>query len=794
MLLACLLVAGGMAAQIKHIRIDNSHESYLRADDPTAMLYNTFRQQYGQDSYVLIAISTPEVFDLGFLKKLKAFHDELETGLPHVAEVTSLVNARLTRGENDTLIVEGLLEAWPEDEAGLAALKERVYGNPLLVGHLISRDGEISAIMVRPEVYAIDEEPFDEYSTFETLTNLEEDETQELSFVGVDEKSELVFALDEIVERYDAPDFRVHLSGGSVVGARLNYMMRADVTNYMIVCGSVILFLLVALFRRFSGVFIPLVMIITTLTTTFGCMVFLDIPFSMSVQMLPIIVMCVVVCNVIHVLVLVYQALADGKAKEDAIAFAYGHSGLAILMTSLTTAAGFAAFISADLAPIGHLGILSSMGVLLAFLYSVTLLPALIAILPMRQVAMKNAGTGQGFVPRFLLSTGNFATEKPWLVVSASVVILLWSLAGVSQVRFSHEPTRWFPVGHEVREALELIDSKLSGSQTIEVLVDTGKENGLYEPEVLERFELLMRYSESLHYRDLYVGKAVSISDVVKETHQALNNNQPEYYRIPEERSLVAQELVLFSNTGSDDLEIFTDSHFQVGRLSLRIPMVDSVQYAEFFSVLEEGMSRILGDELEYQITGIAPVFGRTFVGMIHSMGKSYMIAFAIITPLMILLVGDFRLGLISMIPNLLPVVAVLGIMGWFDLSLDVSTIVIGSILIGLAVDDTIHFFHRFQRYFAEGADVGESVAKTMETTGSALLITSLVLGSGFLSIGAMGTMLNTVTFGLLTAVGIGIAFFADILISPAVMKLIMRENNRSEVPKGLEVSSDTVA
>jgi predicted RND superfamily exporter protein len=571
-------------------------------------------------------------------------------------------------------------------------------------------------------------------------------------------------------------------------------MMRADVANYMIVCSLVILLLLVILFRRFSGVFIPVVMVFATLMTTFGCMAFFDFPFSMSVQMLPIIVMCVVVCDVIHVLVLVYQALADGKEKEDAIAYAYRHSGLAILMTSLTTAAGFAAFISADLAPIGHLGILSSTGVLLAFLYSVTLLPALIAILPMRQVAMKNSGTGEGIVVRALLSAGDLATQKPWHVTIVSLVFLGWCIVGASQVRFSHEPTKWFPKDHEVRKSLELIDSKLSGSQTIEILVDTGRVNGLYEPDVLRRFESLMRFSESLRYQDLYVGKAVSISDVVKETHQALNDNQPAYYVIPDDRALVAQELLLFLNTGSDDLEIFTDNDFQTGRLSLRIPMVDSVQYAQFFSALEKGMGRILGDELSYQITGIAPVFGRTFVGMIHSMGKSYMIAFAIITPLMILLVGNFRLGIVSMIPNLVPVIAVLGIMGWFDLSLDVSTVVIGSILIGLAVDDTIHFFHRFQRYFAESADVNASVSQTMETTGSALVITSLVLGSGFLSIGMMGTMLNTVTFGLLTAVGIAIAFFADILISPAIIKLVVREHERSPRTQGLEVSGDTIA
>ncbi len=775
-LLLSLGIVGGMASLLPQIRIDNSHENYLHDSDPAKELYERFRREYGQDSYVMVAITPPEVFDVTFLAKLRDFHRELEEELPHLDDVTSLINARQTRGEGDTLVVEDLLEDWPASPAELDALEERVFANPLYVDVYISRDGELTTVIVRPDIFAREDAALDDLEAFEAGDQGIE---QGSPFVGVDEKSELVAKLDEIVARYEGPDFPISLSGGSVVGARLNVMMREDVTAYMAVCSLVILLLLLVLFRRASGVLLPVLLVTATLLSTFGSMVLLDIPFSMSVQMLPIIVMCVVVCNVVHVLVLVYQGLADGRSKEEAISYAFAHSGLAILMTSLTTAVGFASFLSADLAPIQHLGILSSTGVLIAFAYSVTLLPALVGVVPLRRLSGETRGTGKGPVARLLVNIGAFSTRRPWLVLTLSACVFCWSLIGISEVHFSHSPIMWFPEGHAVRTGLELMDSKLSGTQTIEVLVDSGEENGLYDPEVLRRIERAMRFSETLEQGPLRIGKAISLVDVVKETHQALNENRSEYYRLPEERALIAQELLLFENSGSDDLETFIDSDFRTARISMRVPMVDSFNYPAFLTALEQGFAEILGEDLPFELTGIAPVFGRTFLGMISSMARSYLIAFSAITPLMILLIGNLRLGLISMVPNLLPVLVVLGVMGWLGLPLDVSSIVIGSILIGLAVDDTIHFLHRFQRYFEKTSTTAAAVRETMETTGTALLFTSLVLGSGFLSIGLMGTMSNTIVFGFITAVGIGVAFVADIVIAPALMSLAMRSQER---------------
>ncbi len=165
---------------------------------------------------------------------------------------------------------------------------------------------------------------------------------------------------------------------------------------------------------------------------------------------------------------------------------------------------------------------------------------------------------------------------------------------------------------------------------------------------------------------------------------------------------------------------------------------------------------------------------------------NSYAFAFAMITPLMVLMIGNLRLGLISMLPNLFPVIVVLGVLGWMNLPLDVSTILIGSILLGLAVDDTIHILHRVSRYFDASQSASGAIRETMQTTGVALLLTSIILGTGFLSIGAMGTMKNSITFGFVTALGISVAFIADILIAPALVAIALGRDRSRIAPASL--------
>ncbi len=242
--------------------------------------------------------------------------------------------------------------------------------------------------------------------------------------------------------------------------------------------------------------------------------------------------------------------------------------------------------------------------------------------------------------------------------------------------------------------------------------------------------------------------------------------------RIPETRQAIAQELLLFENSGSDDTEEFVDSEFRIARISMRVPFEDALLYPKLVSDIRELASDRLAGLVEFELTGLMTLLAQIFDAVIRSMMRSYAFAIAVITPLMMLLMGSLRRGLVSLVPNLLPILAVLGVTGWLDIAIDATTMMVGAMVIGIAVDDTIHFMHKFNRYFEEIGDVESAIRETLRTTGSALLFTTFVLIVGFSSFGLAG-MSNMRIFGGLSAMATVVAFVADLLVTPALLTIV---------------------
>jgi len=767
---AVLLVAGALITQLPKIEIDTSTEGFLHEDDPVRVTYDAFRDQFGRDDRILIAIEPPQVFDLAFLEKLHALHEDIENEVPKLQEVTSLVNARHTRGEHDELIVGELLEDWPRTPEALATVEKLALGNPLYRNLLLSADGRVTTISIETDAYSSLGVEDDDFGGFGDTGDAA---AAERRFITGAENAEIVEAIEAIVTRHQAPDFRIYTAGTPILVETLQRAMQTDMARFTLIAVAAIAGFLFLLFRRAGAVVLPLAVVILSLLCTLSIMAVAGAPIQIPTQILPSFLLAVGIGNSVHVFAIFFQRRRVGDDKEQAISFALGHSGLAIVMTSLTTAGGLVSFAAAELAPIAQFGIWAPVGVLLALVLTVVLLPALIAVFPMGAAPPAQEPESQA-TQRLLVRAGTFATDHATAIVLASAGLLAFSLVGAFQIRFSHYPVEWFPEGHYFRVSTERMDWKLKGSVFLEVLVDSGRENGLHEPALLDRIDDMRRHSLRIQMRDVYVGKTVSLVDVLKEIHQALNENRPEFHAIPRDRTLVAQELLLFENSGSDDLEDVVDPPFRVGRFTMKVPFVDAIQYAAFLEAIDRDFRQILGDGVGVTITGLLALLGRTFSAVIHSMAKTYLVAFLVITPLMVLLVGSLRIGLLSMIPNLTPILITLGVMGWFEIPLDGFTLLIGSIAIGLAVDDTIHFMHNFRRYYERSGDIRGSVRETLASTGQALLFTSLVLSTGFF-LYMLASMRILFFFGLLTGFTIIVAFLADVLLAPALMTLVMR-------------------
>ena len=774
--------------------VDTSNESYLRTDDPSREVYDAFQWEFGKDERIVLAVQGHgDIVNESFLRQLEKLHEALEA-IPQVNKVDSLINARLTLGNEDELIVRDLFEDWPQTEADYALLRERIVNNPLYREHLVNKDMTITMVMVTPDTYtashnsAIDSsnlEDFDFSSGFEDSGGLLDDDAVAASDASAEEEPE--FLADEeiyrIIEDIQAlkpllgrADFEIGISGSPFMMHQLAYVMGRDMFIYSGVGILLISALLFLIFRRWVMVILPVTVSALSVFLTFSLMCFVGMVITTSVQILPSLLLAIGVGNAVHIFTVYFQAVDRGEAKRAALSYALGHSGLAVTMTGLTTAGGLVSFISANLKPIADMGITAPMGILSALVFSLTLLPALIAVIPFRDKGMRDDSNGP--FQRFLSWCADVSTRHPGRVIGVWGVLIAISLMTISRIHISHFPLAWFPEGSEVREITELLDREFGGATFSEIVVDTGQNNGLHDPDLLHAVDDAMRFVDGLEVHGIRAGKSTSLLDINKELHQALNGNDPAFYRIPDDRALIAQELLLFENSGSDDLEDIVDSSFSKMRITVKKPFVDGVLYPDYLNALTSGFLERIDGRAEVTFTGVITILAGSVKLLISDTIRAYLIAFMIITPLMMLLVGSVRTGLISMVPNLAPIILTLALMVLLGIPLDAFTLLIGSIALGLAVDDTIHFMHNFQRYYGRYRNPEKAVRETLRTTGKALMITSLVLSCGFF-VNMLGSMHNLFNFGLLTGVCIILAFLADVLLAPALMTLLMRWKER---------------
>ena len=778
-LMALLTIALGSGTV--RLTYETSTGSYLDPDDPERVDYDAFRTQYANDDSILLILHSEQVFDFEFLEKLRSLHEDLENEIEIADEVMSLLNARVTRGSEDELIVKELLDPWPRNTAELAAVEQLARENPVYRNTLISEDARFTTVTVRVTPAGLAPQA-DALAGFEDeATEVESEASAPAAPPPILEGEELIALMEqlaEIVGRHASGDFPIHVTGNPEMSYSLLVAAREDMTRFAGISILLIAVLLLLVFRRVSGVVIPLLTVTLPLAATLGIMGIVGLPITPSTQQLPTFLLVVGVADSVHLLTIFYRSLDRGRSREDAIAYALRHSGLAVVMTSVTTAGALGSMVFADLVPIRGLGICAPTGVMLALVYSVVLLPALVAVLPIRPRRSASAAAERSAIDRALAATGDFCTGRPKLVVAIWALLVGASIAGAVQLPLSHTPLEWFPEGHPSRVAAEVANREMKGLMPLEVLIDTGVENGLYEPEVMNRIERIQDFAREVRVNEMTPGQAISLVDILKETHRALNANDPAYYAIPQDRELIAQELLLFENSGSDDLEELVDSQFRKARINLLVNYENGIHYLPFVREIEAGAREIAGEYAEVETTGLVKLWLRTITAMLSSTAKSYSVALLVIAPLMVLLIGEIRMGLLSLIPNLAPLVIGMGFMQAFGIPFDMFTLMIGTIAIGVAVDDTIHFMHGFLRYHRRGASVPVAVHETLLSTGRALVITSIALCSGFF-VQMLGTMKSVQNVGLITGLMIATALLADLTLSPALVTLEVRGEER---------------
>ena len=774
LLLALLVVP--MLSQLPKLQRDGSIEGFFKNDDPQLVAYDKFRRQFGQDGQIVIGLETEgSIFQPEFIDRLTALHKELEREVPHLEDISSLVNARDVRGTEESFVVQNLLLRRPSTDAEWKTFEKKARDNQVYRDLLLTPDAKFTVVMLKPDRYsrAADEG----VSAAHAVTNAVFSDsalapTTPGKFLSTQELGLMVQKATAIANKHAAPGFKVFVSGSPVASSTIVRLLSTDMGRYMLMSVGVMLLLITALTRRPTAALLAALVIALTLFSTFGLMAGFGIAIKPPTQVLLSIILVASICELIHIVTIFYQRIQAGEAKHEALHHTAEHCAMPVFYTSLTTAAGMFAFTTSPLAPVSDLGWFGAIAVLLAMVYTWTVVAVAMRLLPVKPRKTKQGAVAEKGAYRWTMRLAMFSHRNPWVIVGGAVPVLAFLAVGLSQVRFAHNSLLWLPDAEPVRVATAKLDAKLHGSVGLEIVIDTGVPGGVREKAFLDQVNKAAAELRTLGAHDVMVGKTIAVTDVLKDINQAIHAGSPTHYAVPD-AALARQEFVLFENSSSDDIHDFVDAEYRSTRITARLPWLEASTYNAFIGRVETLFKQAFPGA-QVAVTGNMALLARTSSNVMSSMADSYFNSMLLIPVMMMLLLASVRLGLISMVPNVLPIVAVLGIMGYLGMPLDTFSMLAGSIALGLIVDDSVHFFHNFRNFFREHGDVGRAIESTIAVTGRSMVHATVILSAAFAGF-ALSEMHNVRDFGVVMVLTICLAMLTDLLLSPALLTLMQR-------------------
>ena len=794
-LLSVLLISLLSISQLFYIQFDTSLEGFLKHDDPAIAELVAARQEFGHGEIILVTMEADNLFQPSHLRAIQQLHQQIETQVPWLDTVTSLLNARQLAAEGDTLLIEDLLDPFPETAAQLQQVKAEALSNPLYKNLIISADGHFTTIAVKPLSYLApalhtpkdpmatdsfdsfdsfdadaEEALFDEHSLGEASDSLALGERVTESQLNI-----ISNQVAAIAEQYQADGRTIYVGGMPVITSALIDTMIWEMLFFMPLAFFTIAIMMALLFRRRHGVMLPMITVALTLLTTVGLISAAGVPLQTTMMILPSFLLTVSVGASVHLLTLFFRAYDAGTDKIQALREAMVHTRTPIIFTSLTTAVGLLSFAGSPMIALARLGLFSGIGIGIALVYTLTLVPALICL---QNMPRKQRSQPSPAVTKLVNGATHFSTRHPFAVVIISFMLAGTAITGVQQLQFSHNPMKWMNPDAPINQAVYAIDDNMGGSISVDIIIDSGHSDGVYDPSFLRQVESFSQWLESYEQGPVHVAKVYGINDIIKESHKVLNNNDQAYYAIPDSAAMVANELFLIQNAGPDELEPMLDNDNRVTRMSAVMPWLDTLHYKPFIDDLANQSQAIFGADVTVVMTGMVPVMGTTLDHVISTTAESYLIAFSLVSLMLIILLGSLRYGILAMIPNLSPILITMGLMFLLDIPLDMFTILVASIAIGIAVDDTVHFMYHCKHNYQRCGDMPMSIFGALDTSGRAMLTTSAILTIGF-SMLMWSDLNNLFNFGMLIGTTVLLALIADFLLAPALMMLFGRSNER---------------
>ena len=707
----------------------------MREDDPRGI--------YNPESLSLIS----RICD--WLQTRKEFETSRNSDLRSLATVNNIT------GDESGMVVEPFMEVPPAGDEEASAIRHAVEDNEVYVGMLVAADGKGASIIVRESEY------------------------------GMQHRAETYYALRDYLASLSAEGHpeRFFITGRPVIQGLFGIYIAEEARSMMpYVLALLILFLFLS-FRTLRGVVLPVLVITATEVWMLGFLALWGHPMYTVTSILPILIVSIAVAASIHVLARYYEAMEglSAQGSRAIVEHTMREIGVPVLMTSLTTAAGFLAMTSSKQVPMADFGVIAAVGICSAFVITMTVVPAALVLLPLRRPRALASLTRGGELPLgWMLARSTAAVDRrarSTLLVFAAFLML--GVGGILRLDTDSSLVSQFPPGHPIRIADQIANEHFNGGTLLDVIIDGLVPGAIKNPEILRRIDRLQSDLEELEG----VGDTFSMAELVKRMNLVMNENRREELRIPDSPDLVAQYLLLYSISGDPgDFEDLVDYDYR---------------YAHVFVFLRDSHTHLArrverrvhewsaqwfppgGDPpAEVRLAGTADISLHLERYVTVSQIVTIVICLPVLLVLMRIEFGSWKTSVLAVLPVSLAIAGIYGSMGWAGIPTDIGTTVLGGMSLGIGIDFAIHYLHRYLEARRAGSDHEEAIHETAVTVGRALFYNTVVLMAGFLVL-LNARMYPNVKLGALVSTTMALCYLATIYLYPAVLRVVSIEPQR---------------
>lgn len=733
----------------RFLKFSSNYRVYFSKDNPQMNAFDTLQNTYTKNDNVMIGIAPKN--GKVFTRETLAFVEEVSRAawkIPYSTRVDSIANFQHTWADGDNLVVEDLFQ----DSQSLSdeELKRRekiALAEPLLLNRFITLQKDITAVNV--------------------TINLPEKSLQEVP--------ETVAFLRNLKEEFEQkyPDFKIYLTGVVFINNAFFEASQGDMKTLVPIMYLMVIGVMGLVLRSFWGTLSTFLVIAFSLLTAVGLAGWAGIRLTPASSNAPVIILTLAVADSVHLLTTMFHEMRLGKIKREALVDSLHINHRPIFITSVTTAIGFLSLNFGDSPPFHDLGNIVAMGVMAAYVYSVSFLPAMMAVLPLRIKPRSEAGAiWCDWVADFVIQ---YRKKLFWGILAVMVVLV----AQIPRIEIDEKFNQYFDDRYQFRKDTDFMISKhLNGFESIDFSLKAGESGGISNPEYLAKVEEFARWFRA-QPKVMYVG---TLTDTMKRLNKNMHGDDESLYALPKDRELAAQYLLLYELSLPFGLDLNNQINIDKSstRFSVLLENLSTKDVMDLEKRVEAWQEENLPEEM--RATGASPLimFSHIATRNIKSMMGGMLVALLLISAILIWALRNFRLGVISLAPNLIPVFLTFGIWGFLFQKIGMAIAIVAPVALGIIVDDTVHFMNKYQHARKDlGKSPEEAVRYSFHTVGTALWMTSLILVMGFGALCFSGFTMNY-HMGLMTIIAIVTALVVDFLFLPVLlMKMESYEDER---------------